>query len=318
MSNRCTNCHRFFTRPCNLANHLRSCTNTNTTPTMNKRQKIMATEYQKHLADDNTSNDSHLIDYRNYPNKDGPSSLSIEWAEEVNQFLFHNKEVAEGAVRISSEHLTPSTAGTPFSRLEQLPPLITHVAATLMSADVNVGTRGASKIVQLLKDKDVLFGAEIPNYRKMKKMIAAACDRTSDNIIEYANVTLPSFPQIPPESFKFLSIVDLAIEILQDARNGPPFFWEPPPPQNGGGNVYSGLLSGDWFRKMHAERPCKARFHHILPIILYFDDTTCDWRGSKKFKPIVITVGNISHSARMSIPGKRMVGYYPHLLVRNV
>jgi hypothetical protein len=60
----------------------------------------------------------------------------------------------------------------------------------------------------------------------------------------------------------------------------------------------------------------KFQFHlpvgaTLLPVILYLDDTSVDFRGNRAYKPLVVCVGNYKHRVNNSNNGKRCVGYFP-------
>lgn len=90
------------------------------------------------------------------------------------------------------------------------------------------------------------------------------------------------------------------------------FVYQPTP-----GPPYSGLETGKWWQTAHFSSEAEKNGHVIMPIILYADGASPDFRRNLALKPIVISVGNISGDAQRSVAGKRCIGYWPNIKVHD-
>ena len=55
---------------------------------------------------------------------------------------------------------------------------------------------------------------------------------------------------------------------------------------------------------------------YVMPVILYTDGASPDFRRNLSIKPIVVSCGNYVGSVVRSMAGKRCVGYWPKIPVR--
>jgi hypothetical protein len=106
-------------------------------------------------------------------------------------------------------------------------------------------------------------------------------------------------------------------ELLSDSSivNPGSFFREYLNNTDGEGNhVYEEFVSGSWFKDAQS----KVRNHFgnsvsVLPILLFSDETTINnWR-SRSVKPIVMSIGNFSLSARDRTASRKLLGYFPSI-----
>lgn len=84
---------------------------------------------------------------------------------------------------------------------------------------------------------------------------------------------------------------------------------EPGPP-------YSELNTGRWWAT--AEKKSGASLnkeYSIMPIILYTDGASPDFRRSAALKPIVVQCGNFVGAVNRTTNGKRCVGFWPKIKV---
>ena len=88
------------------------------------------------------------------------------------------------------------------------------------------------------------------------------------------------------------------------------FVCEPNP-----GPPYAGLETGKWWTKAHNLSKAAENGFVLMPIILYADGASPDFRRNMSVKPIVVSVGNLGGVAQRSVAGKRCVGYWPKIKV---
>ena len=90
------------------------------------------------------------------------------------------------------------------------------------------------------------------------------------------------------------------------------FVCEPSP-----GPPFKGMETGSWWNTAHQKSKAAENGFVLMPIILYTDSATPDFRLNMSIKPIVVSVGNISGDAQRSVAGKRCIGNWPSLKVRD-
>ena len=78
---------------------------------------------------------------------------------------------------------------------------------------------------------------------------------------------------------------------------------------------YAGLETGLWWKEAHKLAECDKLGGYLMPIILYTDGASPDFRRNLSIKPIVVSVGNFNVDCRRMVAGKRCVGYWPKLKV---
>lgn len=88
--------------------------------------------------------------------------------------------------------------------------------------------------------------------------------------------------------------------LMWDANPGPP---------------YAELNTGNWWDMVERNSRARENGFHIMPIILYTDGASPDFRRNVSLKPIVVSCGNYKGSVCRSTQGKRCCGFWPKLKV---
>ena len=84
---------------------------------------------------------------------------------------------------------------------------------------------------------------------------------------------------------------------------------EPGPP-------YSELNTGKWWATAEKKSGASLNSEYcIMPIILYTDGASPDFRRSVSLKPIVVQCGNIVGAVNRTSSGKRCAGFWPKIKV---
>ena len=112
--------------------------------------------------------------------------------------------------------------------------------------------------------------------------------------------------------FQHVDIVTSCVEMLNDRKvcDTDNFVCEPAP-----GPPLKGFETGTWWEKAHKLSEADEHGFCLMPIILYTDGASPDFRRNLSIKPIVISVGNISGESQRTVAGKRCIGYWPKLKV---
>ena len=110
--------------------------------------------------------------------------------------------------------------------------------------------------------------------------------------------------------FPFSNLLDLAAALLLDrnvVKCEDDLLWRANTTDEEGFRRYTPELnSGEWWvrtEKKYIFDAEQGRYHadcHLLPFIVFIDDTVVSNRGSRSAKPIVITLGNLKSSVRQS------------------
>lgn len=89
--------------------------------------------------------------------------------------------------------------------------------------------------------------------------------------------------------------------LLWRAETGPPF---------------SELNSGTWWATAERKSGADQNYEYeIMPVILYTDGASPDFRRSVSLKPIVVQCGNFVGAVNRRNVGKRCAGFWPRLQV---
>ena len=82
------------------------------------------------------------------------------------------------------------------------------------------------------------------------------------------------------------------------------------------GPPFSELNSGRWWTTAEAKSGAAPNYEYeLMPIILYTDGASPDFRRSVSLKPIVVQCGNYVGAVNRTNAGKRCAGFWPSIKV---
>ena len=202
--------------------------------------------------------------------------------------------------------------------VKKLPVPILKFLSELSSPDLSVGKRGTIRVLKLIRDPD-LNKSSLPGYKKLQRTVSKVFNDKNKDLIVRKTISLKvrckRGKHVPfltvEEHFDFCDITTLAVEMLLDPRNissaqDGNYIWD----SRYDGEILGELNTGNWWRIQSKSIP-KRPFHHVLPIIIYIDDTVVDFVGNDKVKPIVMCVGNLKRAVWNKVSGMRLSGYFP-------
>ena len=107
--------------------------------------------------------------------------------------------------------------------------------------------------------------------------------------------------------FAYTDIVDAAVKLLLDKKvlsSSDQILWRATEPDEEGHHRYTpNMNSGDWWRRTEIKFCTNGEGrmmddYHLLPFIIFLDDTQVVTRGTRSAKPIILALGNTIEDVR--------------------